>query len=416
MIKSTNHRAFSELGDNVRAQYLLLVMQIAYPMMTFLLIIESYGLNAYGKFAQLLVICSIVAVIVDFGAITYAPRILSDVGNGAAPNRRFAGLILFRLLISQPVGCIALYLMNISSSSIDRGYAAVLVFVTMIAAAFNSQAKYFASRKLKSYARIAFITRAASFFLIIIFALLHVDLHFLIAVYISSFLLLSVFSAEKDTIKLISKKRSYITAYINAKSIVIHGGATVIANLTLQVPYLIAGIILPPIFIGALHLGGVLMRAAASISEPVGLVAHAITGHLMRAKNIEIRTARLDLDRIQLIIASVVSIGMLGLSIFLRKQELITIDSIDLISDILRMQFFLPVLVATSSIFMLRFVAIYPRSKSPLIFQVVGLAFLSGMAWCLGMWWGALGIARAVVVYEAMITILYATMYYKYSR
>lgn len=397
----------SSLSDSIRAIYLLLFLQIAYPVATVALIIKLFGLHNYGALAPLLVACGVTLLIIDFGSVLYSPALLGGVKNTAFVDKKFAGLIFIRLALAVMVVVIFVAYIELLAPAQHSAYAFAMILLTAFSGVFNFYNKYYSLQRLNVYAIRCLIVRAIAMVTMVVVGIGLENVRLTLSVYFSSSVFLSLWCFDAGVMRQKITKRLLVLTLRRVKRIAPNGVASLVANLTLQIPYLIAAIFFTPVIVGAFHLAGSFVRAVASLSEPVGLAAHAIFGKVRDSSHsINDRAARHRLARLQILTAVGGTVLLLTTALFLRLQGFFYSESIDVLIGVLFIQGFIPLFVAFSSLYMLRFVSNSPRSVIYLETQIIALISFILFAWFAAESYGVFALAGVSVIFEGVMAIV----------
>ena len=387
------------------AQYIFLITQIIYPMIVAASIVWAFGLDGYGRFSPLMVLCSLLAVVIDFGSNIFGPRRFGGIENERTLARLAASLMVFRLIL----GCILILPVAIFGRTLvpelNFEFVCLMMIVTLFAGVLSSQTKNYSRETLILYVRPLVWMRGVGALIIIVLSLCFDDPYPAVAFYFLSALAANLVSLDKDAINQPLNSRLKKTLIIETKQIAPHGISAVTSNLTLQLPHVVAGALMSPVFVGAFHLGGTIVRAVASVPEPIGLSLQARIGFIDGPKNPEILRTRARLNMLQMAVAVMGSlcVAIFGISIQIFDLR----DGVAVLSKILIVQSLIPTLVALGNIGLYRYISQQPGAKAHLWVSLVGTVILAALT-ILGAKVGDIVILAAVItLYEAGVACVY---------
>ena len=401
----------SEIDRNAQASYLLLFLQVAYPAVFAVLMTTTYGVGEYGQFAPLLAVTSGLAIIVDFGSMLFAPRWIGRCIRPKVRVRRVAAMLLWRMCIGTFATSFVLIFIKKLVPAVDPSVAGALVSMSVLAVVLSPQSFDYALQRLARFAVPSLIVRIAAAAAMAIFAATGYPSVFLVLIYLGSSLVVSLLTAHWEALHATIDRRLVRTLRTTARRSVAHGLASVAANLSLVIPHIVAGAMLNPVQTGALHLGGMLVRAACSVAEPLAASVYAALSRVGAQQAIIPSIAvQAKYRRIQITVACLASLGLMMVSGVLAVQTIFDIKNSFLVAEIVGIQTFLPLLVSISQIAMLELLLAQPGTHTHAKINATGACILAIACVAVAGTWGVRGLAAATVAFEIGMTFAYTLL------
>ncbi|MBO0988861.1 hypothetical protein INR38_17145 [Delftia sp. SD018] len=397
----------NQITSDVKSQYLLIFLQMAYPAIFSALIIGIYGIEEYGKFAPLLAVCSTISIVIDFGSGIFLPLQIGRLTNIQIQNRQFASVILFRSIAGTLVAIVGFLISGYIVRNIDTTLTISLIAITIVASILSHQSREYALQRISRFAEKSAIFRFIFILLIIILSAFKVDAAYLLSIYLTCSLVVSVSTADRKILKILLDDRVVRCLRVTFVRSIYHGLAFTCGSITLQVPHLVAGAMLNPVQAGALHLGATLIRATCSMAAPIGISTYAALNRSRSLASGYIKSVGTKLQQVQVYVASFMSIALLVTAIFIFKYRSSSHDnSFHILAGILIIQFTLPLLTTASQLATFNFLSKKPTTRVHFLINSIGLAALT-LA-CIG---GAIilnvyGISFATLIYEFVVAII----------
>lgn len=314
----------------ILAQYMLLATNLAFPAAFAIIISVYFGSSTYGQIAPLLALLSIISILSDFGAQISAPIILGQLENRDRAVQCAHVLIQFRiklaLILFSPAGLVGAAIFLPDNIFIE---GATLVLVAGISAAISPAFYFFSRGEMHRYAPIVLIVRGPV--LVFIFLLAHADksIYCPLILYSVTPLLVAFFARTRLPRSSIAPlRRQRLTPLISRKSWAL-GASALAANASASLPFLLIAPWISAEKLGWLHLGAMLSRASASLTEPVGMTLYS---RLMSTQGD--RTAGKLLWYVNILLgASISLIGWIAAEI-LAHLKLFNVDFINMIQPL----------------------------------------------------------------------------------
>ena len=389
-----------------RALYVFFAIQLFYPMIIAIILISTTGISGYGDFVPLLVMCAIASVLVDFGSNLFAPLRLGGFSSRPSLDRKIASLALFRLILGSAVGAFALVSIDTLVPNLDPAYSGCMVIVAISSIVLSSQTVAYARREMYGFVKIVAPVRLLALIFASALALQKVGGAEIVAVHLTSGLLISTLAAPRLPLKVSVNRRLLKALRIEVSRIIWHGLAYIVGNLGLQIPYLIAGLHLNAKEVGALHLGGTVVRAVSSLPEPLTLAIHAQLHRLRNDKENYGSDLRAAFERSQLLASGFGTLTVLALAILAYWAAQGGYDGAGAVDVVLLAQCGIPLFVTVSNIMLYRYVAGHEYERVHLYIIASGILLLVTFSLIGVRVAGVAGLAGAVGLHELVVAIV----------
>ena len=404
--------------SSVQDQYLLLVLQLAFPLIIATLLVKEYGVDIYGRFSPLLVVCSVLANIIDCGSTYFAPERFKRKYPTEKNSYEFSALMLQRLILAIVFMALAPFFVGFLIPYIYPGYSFAMMACAALGAILSAQAKLYALENTRGFVKISLYSRVVACFAIYFIAQNKIDPKTIIAMYIATPLTVAVITADIIALREPINKKLFHNAVLSIKKTYAHGLAAISGNLVLQIPNLIAGVILNPTQVGAFHLANVAVRGATSLAEPIGIAGYAAL--YGREKIGILGHSRRRMQRIQIIISAISSLALFGAGLVISKISVEKYSGYREAGELIVILSGLPVVVTVATMYMLWWISVHPKTIFHMKVNVAGVLVLTFGCIIGAHISGGKGIASAVLIYEGVVAMVYMMavqrMRYVYDR